>query len=471
MRVLLGIVGALLAVLPCAAGSDAWWDAEGDLSVAALGDLTEAEAVTYDRTDGFAAAAFTDPDRTKRSYVRMTIRGESRGVDDVKMPARVRSLLYVGTLDTLFVVVQRSGKARPLETYLVSIDVDALNASRRINLPHGSRGMAIWAREGFLVVSSTDEIRTFQLPGYRSGPLYRVPGENLAILNVAGTNRFLIGRNEGVFEVDFDDTPGREGLPIREQVATNAAVVGLAPLADGRVSILLADGRSRTLWVEPLRTTEARPDPPPPPPPPAPEAAPEPEEEIAATTTAATAAAAAAPPEDPPAEQPDDDPAAAETEPEADTAPPPELSEPVAEEAAVAAATAAAATAAAEDGTDDAPQEEIPEEPEPEPEPEAASVAAPEGADLYGRLSGEARGEVRWVVLQGPDNLLNEGARVAPDADGAWSCDGLAPGTYRVVLDAGGNRQVQSSPPFRVVRVEDDGEPIEVETIEVLRVR
>lgn len=428
-----------LATLPSLAGTDAWWAAEDDPAMASLGDLAEVEAVTFDRAGGFAAAAFQDPQRGKRSFVRLTVRGETRATDDVTMPARVRSLLYVGGLDSLYVIAQRAGKERPLETYLVSVQVDDLKATRNINLPHSSRGMDIWAREGSLVVAATNEIRTFQLPGFRSGPLYRVPGENLAILNLSGTNRFLIGRAEGIVMVDFDDTPGRDGMPVREQVATDSAVMEIAPLPDGRVSILLADGGTRSLWTDPLRTTAEKPAPPPPPP-----VAVTPVPEATATAAAAASAVAVEPQ------------ATADAPPEPAVEPEPAEPPPPAPAAVAATATAAAAATA--------PEEERQAE-------ERAPVEAPDGADLYGRLSGAARTEVRWVVLQGPDNLLKEAARVEPDDDGVWSCGDLAPGTYRVVLDAGGSRIVQSTPSFRVVRIEPDGAAIEVETIEVLRVR
>jgi hypothetical protein len=77
---------------------------------------------------------------------------------------------------------------------------------------------------------------------------------------------------------------------------------------------------------------------------------------------------------------------------------------------------------------------------------------------------------VQWVVLLGPDNLIREAKRVKPEKGGSWNCDGLEPGNYRIVLDAGGSRVAVSSPPFRMVLVEA-GRRIDVKPFEVVSVR
>lgn len=72
------------------------------------------------------------------------------------------------------------------------------------------------------------------------------------------------------------------------------------------------------------------------------------------------------------------------------------------------------------------------------------------------------------VVVLGPNNLLKEAARVPVGPGGAWSASGLAEGAYRIVLDAGGGKAVETRPAFRMVRVAP-GAVVEVEAIEAVR--
>jgi len=111
--------------------------------------------------------------------------------------------------------------------------------------------------------------------------------------------------------------------------------------------------------------------------------------------------------------------------------------------------------------------------PKPEPPPQQPPVvpdAAPEAAGgvVSGIVSGTAAAEVRAVVLFGPDNVLREAVRVAPGPGGSWSAGPLPPGAYRIVLDAGGDRNVESDPPFARVVVMD--EPVRAPEMKVLRV-
>ncbi len=114
-------------------------------------------------------------------------------------------------------------------------------------------------------------------------------------------------------------------------------------------------------------------------------------------------------------------------------------------------------------------------EPQSEPAVEVAPAAPPTPADpgrspaLRGAIEGPAADRVVAVVLFGPDNLLNEAARVRPLADGSWSVSGLDSGRYRVQLDGGGSRALVCDPPFRTVVVEP-GRTGEVPAFRVLRV-
>ena len=51
---------------------------------------------------------------------------------------------------------------------------------------------------------------------------------------------------------------------------------------------------------------------------------------------------------------------------------------------------------------------------------------------LRGRLAGN-RERVAAIVMYGPDDIVREQARVAPDPDGAWEMPLPPPGTYRIV--------------------------------------
>ena len=73
--------------------------------------------------------------------------------------------------------------------------------------------------------------------------------------------------------------------------------------------------------------------------------------------------------------------------------------------------------------------------------------------NLRGTLSGPAASAVVFVVLFGPNSVLHEAARVKPDASGAFSFEGLAPGRYRIVPDGGGGKALVSEPPFAAVEV------------------
>ena len=89
---------------------------------------------------------------------------------------------------------------------------------------------------------------------------------------------------------------------------------------------------------------------------------------------------------------------------------------------------------------------------------------------MEGRITGSARGSVVAVVVFGPDNILREAARARPDENGHWFVKGLSAGTYRVLLDAGGGRVLETSPPFRTVVVGAEG-IAGVEAIEAVRIR
>ena len=87
---------------------------------------------------------------------------------------------------------------------------------------------------------------------------------------------------------------------------------------------------------------------------------------------------------------------------------------------------------------------------------------------IYGTVHGPAVDRAVAMLVSGPNNILREAARVPIAADGSWSVSGLSPGRYRVQVDGGGGTALATTPPFRLVVVEDD-RPVEVQPIEVVR--
>jgi hypothetical protein len=121
---------------------------------------------------------------------------------------------------------------------------------------------------------------------------------------------------------------------------------------------------------------------------------------------------------------------------------------------------------------------EAPVETAPAPASVVATTAAAAGtaadandvAAIVGRISGSGLDAVVSVIAYGPDNVLREAARVVPRADGSFAFTKLAPGAYRIVLDGGGDRLIESTPPFQVVRVGDGGGAI-AQPFTIVRVR
>jgi hypothetical protein len=86
---------------------------------------------------------------------------------------------------------------------------------------------------------------------------------------------------------------------------------------------------------------------------------------------------------------------------------------------------------------------------------------------VSGAVTGPSRAEVEAVVILGPDNLLREAARVAPDGDGRFRT-ALPPGSYRVVAAGKGGRVLICDPPYVTIRV-DSMREVEAPALNVLR--
>jgi hypothetical protein len=85
---------------------------------------------------------------------------------------------------------------------------------------------------------------------------------------------------------------------------------------------------------------------------------------------------------------------------------------------------------------------------------------------LRGKIIGAATDQVSWIVLYGPNNILREARRVAPN-DGNWAADGLVPGRYRVQMDGGGGRVLVTRPRYLLIEIRE-GEPLVAPDCEIL---
>ncbi|MCP3979853.1 MAG: hypothetical protein GY716_11140 [bacterium] len=393
-----------------------------------LGQLDNVSALTIG-PDGRRAAVVTfDPENEQRSSLSL----HSVDTDEpltIDFAGAARDALFTPDGAAVFLLVHRvAKKKRPGETYLHRVDLDPLRNRRLLRVSYSARDMDLWASEGMLLIVARDELRSFRLPELRSGPLFRIIGENLSVAWL-GDSRVLIGQADGVALADLGDRSEREGLPLRGRLFANSPVVALAAGPDGTsVLVQMLDGTVETLHFDPLRfaggdgtansatVVEARP--------------------LTPAPTPEVDSAAARPPATPTAAEP---PAAPEVEitPEVEIAPPVEV---------------------------------VSETRQPPPrreEPAKDDSADADAPAVRGRIEGAAVSDVQWVVLLGPNNLLREATRVRPGADGSWRVDELEPGRYRVQLDGGGQRVPVSRPPFLILDVADA--PVEAPPMQVLR--
>jgi hypothetical protein len=132
----------------------------------------------------------------------------------------------------------------------------------------------------------------------------------------------------------------------------------------------------------------------------------------------------------------------------------------------------------------------VPPEPAPEAAPEATPEASPEAAPVppipappaapvapttpeaagtvSGLVAGPASSEVESIVFLGPDNVLHESARVAPDERGRFRTSALPSGAYRIVAAGRRGRVLICDPPYITIRVGSDS-AVEAPVVNVLR--
>jgi hypothetical protein len=311
-----------------------------------------------------------------------------------------------------------------------------------MRMPPTARALAGWIRQDALIIACRDELRTVLVPHIRSGPLYRVPGDNRAVAVLGAGDQVLIAQQRELLRVNLADPAQNYELPVRARAGTPEPIESLAASRDGRRAMALAaSGKLYAVDFEPL---------------------------VLRLEGSSAVALAAAP---------------RSADPEAGAAPEavagdagqaalPDgtaVMEPaVAEISAAAAVELPSGPETVEPAGSDTPTEiaEAPQPPATTPSPETSDAGSE--AQIWGRISGPAAGQVEAVVVMGPDNILNEATRVRPATDGTWSVGGLDPGRYRVQLAAADGRVLVTDPPFAWLDVEAESRT-QAPDIQVLR--
>lgn len=355
-------------------------------------------AITSDGRRTAWAVPLLVPKREMRSAVHVHAAGLADPVD-FTLTGVVRDLLLDADGRTLYALHHRAAAKSTGETFLEVVDLPTRKARLRLHVPVTAQALESWPERGAILVASRDDLRTLFLPELRSGPLFRVPGENLALALMDG-NRAVVGQADALLLLDLDDRPDHDQMPVRARVDSPGPIVSLAVTPAGSGGLArLADGRVLRFGVDPLELREA-----------------------ASGWVARVARQAALEPVRPSA-------------PEQAPEPGPELR---AEDPLVAAAPPVA--------------------PAPPPVPVPVPVPAvleppPAGARATGgTIEGEFRAVVA-VVFLGPNSLVREASRVTPDAAGGFDLPPLPPGRYRVQLDGGGARVLTCEPPFAILEL------------------
>lgn len=381
-------------------------------------------AISRDGQRAAAAAAGAEPDRQTRLTLYAV--GEQLPVAS-ELPGQMRDLMFLADGSALLGIQHKPAKRFDGESFLLRIELPTLKARPMMRLPPSARGIAAWPEQGSLLIACLNELRTVLLPDLRTGPLYRIPGNNLSLALLGEGSRILVGQDRALLVVDLDDPPQREGMPVREQIALDSPAVTVVSTGDpAQALVRLEDGRVLQVTLDPLAVHQAgtatvllRWKPP--------------------GLTARLPQRPAAKPEPSPlpvrATPPEE---VAGAPPQARPAPAQPVATPPAEpERTVPIPPAPPAAAPPPGRHESAPKLE-----------QAPPRTGGAGAQVRGRIVGMEIGQVRAVVLLGPNSLLLEAARVTPGGDGSWTASGLAPGRYRILLDGGGNSVLVTEPPF-----------------------
>ncbi len=404
--------------------------------------LTAPDALAVGIAGATRVEARATADGSKSTLEIATAAGGPRGLT---MLGRVAALTIAPDGATALAIVRvadKKGVTR--ESDLVRIDLVAAKVTGSVPLPVTARGIALSADGAGALVASKDDIRTFRLPQLTSGPLYRVPGDNLGVVAIGSSSRLVVVQPNRVGVVDRAESQSREGLTMTDVEAPAEPIRMLVSSAGEAGPVALAEaGHSYCVHVEEVADTEL------------------PRRAADVAPAAAAAASASAPP--PPALPPP----AAQPQPSSEPKPAvPAEPEPTTSAQAVPLPVAAPPPAPPPVPPPEAPPAQAPR---PSPAPAAANDLPGSGAGIGGTVSGPARGEVAAIVFLGPDNLLREAARVVPDASGRFSIPGLPGGGYRVVASGKNGRVLLCDPPFGTIHVRN-GASVGSLVIQVLRV-
>jgi hypothetical protein len=215
-----------------------------------------------------AVATVPSPTDRGRSVLRCARGGEA--AHEIELSGRALGLTLSGDGDLAYAIVRASDrKGRALRVELVRIELTTLHVTLGSSLPATARGLALGSDGASLLVACRDEIRTFRIPQFESGPLYGVPGENVGVAAIEGTTDVLVARPSEVVRVNLAGPQGRDGLvvsrkfsaptPLRAMMAATGAAGPIALAEDGHA------WRVNATAPPPLnpRPAERTPEPPP----------------------------------------------------------------------------------------------------------------------------------------------------------------------------------------------------------------
>ena len=219
MKVLATLWALIFSCAAFASGPPAYWGEE----------LANIQAVAGTPAGAVATARAGGKERT--SVVRFRLPGESKD-RILEIKGQVRSLAFTENDDALLAVVQKRSRRRPWDTFLLRIDTATAKTGRMVTLPRTAAGMALWPETGHLLLACDQEIRTFILPGFRSGPLYQLPGGNLTLAHHSGS-LVLVGRTGDLALINLEDPQGEEQIPVRQHVGIATPLLAMTVSSDG----------------------------------------------------------------------------------------------------------------------------------------------------------------------------------------------------------------------------------------------
>ncbi len=211
----------LTLVLTCpvfASGPPSYWSE----------DLSGAQAVAGTPAGALATARAGEKELTSVLNFRLPAETGDRSLE---IKGQVRSLIFIEDGAALLAVVQKQFRKKSWDTFLLKIDTATSKTTRLVTLPRSAAGMTLLPGARHLLVACNREIRSFTLPGFRSGQLYRLPGGNLALAHYSGP-LILVGRTHDLVLVNLEDPPGEEQMPIRQRFAIASPLRSMTISAD-----------------------------------------------------------------------------------------------------------------------------------------------------------------------------------------------------------------------------------------------